>query len=102
MRSTKMIFIAVAALLPAATAMALPVVKPNSGVNENAPVLELVNGSHRACARGPAGWHYHVRGERISCESRPSGRYWGWTVRDGRSDWWHSRDRRWRSTGTQK
>ncbi len=75
-------------------ALALPTMNLN-GVKPAAEI-ELVNGRHSACAQGPAGWHYHVRGQRISCEPRPQGRFWRWYSRDGRTDWWNWRDRRWR------
>jgi hypothetical protein len=76
----------------AATAMPLGKLDAPEG---NAPLIEQVNGNHRSCNRGPAGWHYHYRGQRIACNPRPSGRYWGWQLRDGRWGWWHSRERRW-------
>ena len=57
--------------------------------------VEKAHFAHGSCQRGPAGWHYHVRGQRISCDPRPSGRYWGWKNRDGRWGWWHERERRW-------
>lgn len=89
-------------LLSAGTAIAVPAVKHDISPPSDASGLQLVNGTHRSCARGPAGWHYHVRGERISCEDRPSGRYWGWQLREGRWGWWHSRERRWNSGTNQR
>jgi hypothetical protein len=90
----RILFALASSVLMAGGATAAPVgmIEAPAG---NAPMIEQVNGNHRSCGAGPAGWHYHYRGQRIACGPRPSGRYWGWTLRDGRWGWWHSRERRW-------
>ena len=102
MRKTALAAGIAGAWLTAGTAFALPIVKLDFAPASDESMLQLVNGNHRSCVRGPAGWHYHVRGERISCENRPSGRYWGWTLREGRWGWWNSRERRWNAGGNQR
>jgi hypothetical protein len=92
MQMTRFLLSVSALALTTATAAALPIA-PLSPATPAA--VELVNGNHSSCNRGPAGWHYHYRGERIACGGRPSGRYWGWTNREGRWGWWNSRERRW-------
>lgn len=85
-----------AVILSGGTAMALPVGKVQVPSTAADSLVEQVHGGHGACARGPAGWHYHTRrGVRVACNPRPAGRYWGWQFRDGRYGWWHSRERRW-------
>ena len=92
---TKHVFYGLCTLIcTSGAAMALPGAQSHNPGYGN-PLIEQVNGNHSSCARGPAGWHYHYRGERIACDPRPSGRYWGWTERDGRWGWWHERERRW-------
>ena len=70
---------------------------PRDTVTDDAPLVQPVNGVHRACGRGPNGWHYHTRrGVRVACRpARPGFRYWTWRSEGNRSGWWHSRERRW-------
>ena len=84
--------------LLASTASAAPISSmPSKTIYSEAPLVELVNGDHRACRSGPNGWHYHTRrGVRVACRpARPGFRYWTWRSEGNRSGWWHSRDRRW-------
>lgn len=59
---------------------------------------QVHNGQHSSCQFGTRGWHYNNRrGTRVECRpARPAFRYWVWRSEGGRSDWYHSRDRRWR------
>ena len=48
------------------------------------------------CSREGRNWGYMRGDRRVSCRpSRPSGSYWSWRNENGRSGWWHSRERRW-------
>ncbi|MFN0218135.1 MAG: hypothetical protein ACKVP4_04875 [Hyphomicrobium sp.] len=38
-----------------------------AAIADEARMVEKTHGVHRYCARGPAGWHRHRWGRRISC-----------------------------------
>jgi hypothetical protein len=94
MRRTNLTVAGVVLAFTSTAACALPGAA-TSGSTPQSSMVEQVNGNHSACNKGPAGWHYHYRGERIACGGRPSGRFWGWQLREGRWGWWNSRERRW-------
>lgn len=88
-------------LLAASAASAAPLgAIGNTAVPADSGLVQQVHAGnvHRACELGQGGWHYHSRYRgRIDCRpARPGIRYWIWRSEGGRSDWYHSRDRRWR------
>jgi opacity protein-like surface antigen len=86
--------LALAALSGAASAASFT---PAAGLAADAaPAIEQVNHGGPGCQLGPRGWHYHTsRGDRIVCNPRPAGSFYGWRCEGPRCGWWHGTLRRW-------
>jgi hypothetical protein len=95
----KNIFVAAAALAViafAGTANAAAVnMAKDVGLNAPDTAVELVRHGGPTCELGRNGWHYHSRrGERIECNPRPQGRFYGWRCEGPRCGWYHRGYRR--------
>lgn len=87
-----------AAILTATAASATPGLVSGAMAPQAADsTLIQVHGVHRACERGPAGWHRSLpNGNRVTCRAaRPSGVHWSWRKNGPDFGWYHTRDRRW-------
>jgi hypothetical protein len=80
----------------AGSAVALPGTGLSTFVaNTASKDIERVTHNGSGCQLGANGWHYHWKGARYACATRPSGAYWSWVYRDNRWGWWSSREKRW-------
>jgi hypothetical protein len=98
----KSLFVA-ASLMAAVVSASSVSAAPFSGVpaapaaQDNALVEQVQYAYSRVCSYGQRGWFYrNYRGEIISCRPRrPIGFGYTWREFEGRSGWYHGRDRRW-------